>query len=242
MITDYQYRSLYDFVAAKGVQYTDLQIEIVDHMVCAIEENLNRQNKPNFDAARDQVYQSFGSNGFKRLKKKKEKALKSYWRRRVGSYLLKFFTFPKLVFTGMLTVIYFTLFKTYYLLRGSEDLSLTAGIFLAILIISSFALVLLSIYWENNRTKDPLVEKLLTVSAYNRIVVKGILGGLAWLVFTFLTDFQTPSSWFVIGMSILMSGYTILAYAALKIFPSWLEEEVKRDFPEYTMMLRTDLL
>jgi hypothetical protein len=42
-LTDEQTRELYEFTLRKRVRYYDVQIEIVDHLACAIEDRLDRE-------------------------------------------------------------------------------------------------------------------------------------------------------------------------------------------------------
>ncbi|MFN3299960.1 MAG: hypothetical protein ACK41Z_07180 [Sediminibacterium sp.] len=99
MITDAQYESLFAFCRKHYVQYYDVQVELVDHLVAAIEEKMNMNPKLSFEQALDSVYAGFGIKGFadivaSRIEMVSKKSRKQKWK-----LFFSYFTIPKIAMT-----------------------------------------------------------------------------------------------------------------------------------------------
>ena len=105
-LTADQINELFDFVKSKYVRYIDVQYELVDHLATAIEEEMKINAALNFQTALDKVYSRFPITGFDKFVTAKEKAIKKYWLRKVWHIMTQYFTFPKIVLTTMLILIY----------------------------------------------------------------------------------------------------------------------------------------
>jgi hypothetical protein len=60
-----QIECLFEFTRSHGVQYYDVQAELVDHLASQIEADMDANPKLSFHAALDEAYTSFGPKGFK---------------------------------------------------------------------------------------------------------------------------------------------------------------------------------
>lgn len=92
-----QIQSLFSFTAAKGVQWYDLQVELVDHLACSIEEKMKVDASQDFAAALDSVYKDFGLFGFSKVVQEKQTQLQRAARRLWWKEMLAFFTWPRIV-------------------------------------------------------------------------------------------------------------------------------------------------
>ncbi len=90
---------LFVFVQKKRVRYKDVQVELVDHLASAIEDELSADNTIGFNSALEKVYKEFGVYGFAKIVQEKEKASRIMWRNRIWLYFKKFYQLPHLIGT-----------------------------------------------------------------------------------------------------------------------------------------------
>ena len=76
MLTEEQIQSLFTFCENRKVQYYDVQVELVDHLSNAIEDEMKSNPKITFEGGLEKVYRSFGNKGFKPLVVEKQKMVK----------------------------------------------------------------------------------------------------------------------------------------------------------------------
>ncbi|MBT8189933.1 MAG: hypothetical protein KJO29_05855, partial [Bacteroidia bacterium] len=112
-LTSGEIEKLFDFVRSKNVPYKDVQYEIVDHLASGIEEIQSEEPGISFEKALAKIYSKFPITGFAVLQLEKEKYIKSYWRKRLGKYMLKFFQLPRIILTILLFLILFKIFTIY---------------------------------------------------------------------------------------------------------------------------------
>lgn len=79
---------LFEFTKEHYVEYYDLQIELVDHLACAIEEKWEKDDTISFEKALKDVFKKFGISGFSYLVNERKRKLeykylnlikKCYW-------------------------------------------------------------------------------------------------------------------------------------------------------------------
>ena len=63
-LTEFQIQELYTFTQKKGIEYIDLQDELVDHLICAIEDELSKDPTLTFETVFKSEYKKFGIFGF----------------------------------------------------------------------------------------------------------------------------------------------------------------------------------
>ena len=93
---------LFEFTRKKYVKYDDVRFEIVDHLASDIEAQMSEDSDLSFKSALWNVYSKFPITGFSQFIDEKEKAMSKYWRRKVLSVFIKFFTIPKIFLTVLL--------------------------------------------------------------------------------------------------------------------------------------------
>lgn len=146
-LTEKQIEMLFKFTSYQGVEYYDLQLELVDHLASAIEGELhNNPTLAPYDAL-EKVFADFGKKGFKKLIKEKEDIVRSENKKIWISIVKKYFTIPKITFTIVLFAIIYS-FSSYInpLQRFNVFISLTVTCFFA----QSFFIGFL---WKNSKKK-----------------------------------------------------------------------------------------
>jgi hypothetical protein len=106
-LTKEQIDRLFAFVRSKYVHYIDVQFELVDHLASAIEDEVQKDNKLNFENALRKVYARFPVTGFTNFIASKQKSLSNYWWRRYFNAMRTYFKLPKVILTILVFVISF---------------------------------------------------------------------------------------------------------------------------------------
>jgi hypothetical protein len=107
-LSDEQIQTLFSFTKRKGVHWYDLQLELVDHMACRIEEEITENSSLGFDAALDKVYKSFGLFGFAKVVQEKHKQLQRMAKKMWWKEVVSFLKWPRM---SLLFLIAFVLWK-----------------------------------------------------------------------------------------------------------------------------------
>ena len=109
-ITEQEIKLLFDFTKKHYVEFYDVQVELVDHLANAIEEQWKENPKLSFNEALQIEFKKFGIFGFTSLVEQKQAELHKYYNKMLWNELLKFVSIPKVVVTIALYLgIYFVL-------------------------------------------------------------------------------------------------------------------------------------
>lgn len=135
-LTNQQIDQLFTFTKKHYVEHYDVQVELVDHLANAIENQWKENPNVLFEEALQTEFKKFGIFGFTGLVEQKQSDLHKYYNKMLLREVLKFISIPKAIITvAMYLLIFFFLKKT-----GSFGeivmLSLILGSFLFYSIIS----------------------------------------------------------------------------------------------------------
>src|SRR5690606_7203967 len=115
-VTEQEIKLLFDFTKKHYVEFYDVQVELVDHLANAIEEQWKENPKLSFDEALQIEFKKFGIFGFTGLVEKKQAELQKYYNKMLWNELLKFVSIPKVVLT-------ISLYLGIYFFRSEEHTS-----------------------------------------------------------------------------------------------------------------------
>jgi hypothetical protein len=110
-LTEEQINDLFSFCEENDVKYYDVQLELVDHLSCAIEEKCREKPSLSYEEALWAVYDEFGASGFRRIISSKEKELEKKYARIQWKYIGEFFRLPKIVLTVLSAFILVVFFQ-----------------------------------------------------------------------------------------------------------------------------------
>ena len=110
-LTEEQLTDLFLFCEENDVKYYDVQMELVDHLSCAIENKWKEKPSLPYEEALWEVYDEFGASGFRKIVSSKEKELEKKFNHLRWQYVGEFFRLPKIVLTTSATVILFFVFQ-----------------------------------------------------------------------------------------------------------------------------------
>jgi len=110
-ITTQQIDQLFEFTKKHLVEHYDVQVELVDHLANAIEDQWKENPHISFEDALNKEYKSFGVFGFSGLVEQKQAALERHYWKLIKHGLIDFVSIPKVILTGMLFYVLFQFFK-----------------------------------------------------------------------------------------------------------------------------------
>lgn len=223
MLTNEQIQYLFTFCEQHSVHYYDVQVELVDHLANAVEEEITMDPKIGFEKALEKVHGNFGVMGFAPLVSEKQKFAEKQSRRIFWKLFKKQFHWPKIILFFLLSVMFFTLF--------SDKFSLIKRVFLSVNYSSMIILIPLFILQRTiaKTGKKFLIINLSWISSGIIFIgiFYGLLNELVKKVF-----FEFISSTFAIPIvSILLSTYLIIFIAAWQTLTS-VKKELYKTYPE----------
>ena len=233
-LTAEQIEHLFNFTRKKYVRYYDLQVELVDHLASAIEDEMLLDSNVSFENALQTVYKRFGITGFSKVVTQKRSALEKYWRKRMLSYMKEYFRIPKIILLVCLTGIIYQVFQL------MKYLNITSFAW----VIPIFLLLFIGGEWYYvktlNKTKFDSQKDLLTVESFNGMMfLPSFVLTQIMLHFLIQGNFFESEWWVMIILATLISFLLIFYHACLFVFPQWLKEEVETKYPNYISAIKT---
>ena len=122
------------------MEWYDLQLELVDHLACRIEEEMEADRSLNFEAALAKVYKGFGLFGFAKVVQEKQDQLQKAARRIWWSEIKAFFTWPKIILLSLFAFALWQLsliFDPTHLMRGFAVIYVLSSVAFLIYVIRS---------------------------------------------------------------------------------------------------------
>jgi hypothetical protein len=223
-ISEDQVEKLFEFCRDHYVPFYDLQVELVDHMASAIEEQWESQPELPFEKALGITFKKFGVWGFNKIKSQKQRELRRRFRRMLYKMFKDFYSWPKIVLTFLFTMVLFTIFRLV-----PNDF----WVFGAILTLFLFA----SLYGMHNMKKQ--IVKVVEGKRFMLLDYMKQAGAYVFLLIqmpnVFLNVLGRPMGWFVemgIWVTLLVS-FVLVSFAFLLYLDSFiLPKKVKENFLE----------
>ena len=219
--------SLFSFIRKKYVRYKDVQVELVDHLACAIEERMGNDASVSFTKALYDIYGEFGIYGFAKIIEEKEKNLNSFWRKRIWRYFMEYFQLPKILGTTSAMALVFYIVSSGLIFMPSIYLSMIIFIFV----------VIVYICYQNYMMEDQMQEYLYSKSYYTTAFPMTF--GVFFLplhygdiIFKTLLSPDVPMS-FLLLFSALYPLFIILAYLLLVKNPRNLKQDLLVNYAKY---------
>lgn len=109
-LTAEQIDVLFIFTKKHSVKHYDVQVELVDHLANAIEEQWKTNPNISFEKALQKEYKNFGVFGFSGLVEQKQTALQNHYWEVIKKEIRSFFSIPKIILT---VALFYVLFQFY---------------------------------------------------------------------------------------------------------------------------------
>src|SRR5690606_33822699 len=112
-ITEQEINQIFYFTKKHYVEFYDVQVELVDHLANAIEDQWKENSNISFEDALQIEFKKFGIFGFTGLIEQKQAQLHKHYNKMLLREVLKFISLPKVIITAALyLVIYFFIENT----------------------------------------------------------------------------------------------------------------------------------
>ena len=112
-VTEVEINQIFDFTKKHYVEFYDVQVELVDHLANAIEEQWKEDPSISFEDALQIEFKKFGVFGFTGLVEQKQNELHKYYNKMLWKEIVKFVSIPKVVITILLYLSVFYTLKNY---------------------------------------------------------------------------------------------------------------------------------
>lgn len=108
-----QINQLKQWISKRGFTHLDVQLEIIDHVACAIEEKLEKDSSKSLEVAFKEVHASFGVMGFSSLEESISKRVQKQVWQHTWKGVLHIFTSYKICFLVLYTLLALQVFNFY---------------------------------------------------------------------------------------------------------------------------------
>lgn len=234
-LTEEQLTDLFLFCEENDVKYYDVQMELVDHLSCAIENKWKEKPSLPYEEALWEVYDEFGASGFRKIVSSKEKELEKKFNHLRWQYVGEFFRLPKIVLTISATAILFFVFQITYF-----NFMFNFGL-LALSIVASFIFLLYSfpkkIKMNVEEGKSFVLLQQFKV-CQRQIIYLAVFPPLNAFIWGYLLQKQSdlvPKQmlmWeLVAALFYVFLGVVIIVYGFY--LPERIKEDFKKEFPQF---------
>lgn len=231
-ITTEETEELFVFCRRHYVYHFDLQIELVDHLASAIEEQWEKQPGLEFAAALNNSFGKFGITGFSKIKQLKQKELARKYNRLLWKYFTEFYRWPKMLMTLAFTMVLFSILK--------------AVNSIAWVLVPYFALLVIigTIYFffisPKNLKIDTTCNKKFMLVEYMKSIQLGVIliSQLPIGMFNIsrsLDLFSIHQNWALLFISLFIVSFNIVLFGYFFYIPGKVREHFKQQYPEFTL-------
>ncbi len=134
ILTQEQVDSLFGFCKKHYVQYYDVQVELVDHLVNAVEDEMKKDGQLSFETALEKVYAGFGYAGFAHIVDGRIKSMSKSNGKLRKQLFYSYFTWPKATMLACVFLL-ISLFQQFF--SGDEVWYLLAPFMIGLMIYDS---------------------------------------------------------------------------------------------------------
>src|SRR5690606_21304825 len=196
-LTKQQIEYIRTFIKQRGFTAMDLQLEIVDHVACRIEEKMGENPALSFEEALQQTYAEFGVSGFSKLEAAMVSSLRRKYFRQIKLELKRWLSFSGVLLVGSFACIVYQLFfliTTPWLLAitWSRYFALSLGAFLYL--------------WR----LAPRYRKLMVMQFASQIVLLPTFLFQIGFLFSELSDQMEQYPEYMLIYACLFVGFTLL--------------------------------
>ena len=225
-----QVDSLFAFCRKHYVNQYDLQIELVDHLAAAIEDQFNNDQRISFEAAHDNSFKGFGIFGFAKVMEQKQKALERKYRNLLFKYTIEYYRLPKLILTLACTLILFTAIR---LVHNPFWIITPYFGFVA-------GLIIFYIYWLYPRQYQIKTKEGMSFMLLDYLKGKQLLAAIMLQIPMQSAGLSQSMDYHLLGhtwpaliISFLLVLLTIFLYISLFILPIKVREHFIEQFPQF---------
>ena len=218
----------------RDVFHYDVQVELVDHLASAIEEQWIEDPKIPFKYALYVAAKKFGPTGFSQIKEQKQKELSRKYNRILWNYLLGFYRWPKMMLTLALSLGVFLLLK---------NISGLHWVFLSYTMVLCIGAVVYDLRYKSKHKIHTVGNKsFLLLSRLKQLQSTTMLlcnlPVISYFIFTVIREFEVslPNNNFVLfPIALFIVSSIIVLFGYFFHIPQKIKEHFSEQFPEFAL-------
>ncbi len=231
-ITTEETEKLFQFCHQHFVYHYDLQIELVDHLASAIEEQWEINPDLTFEEGIFKSFRKFGITGFSKIKEQKRKELNRKYNRALMKYLLEFFGWPKVLMTLAFTVMFATLLKT--VINDMWIIIPYFGILTIFIIYYYYKIFPKRFKIDKIKGKKFLMLETLQSTQFITLAAFQVPVQIPnFYNFTHASSLQ--NNYAIFGISFFIVLFTLALFGQMFYVPQKIKEDFNQQFPEFAL-------
>ncbi|UUV22176.1 hypothetical protein [Paenimyroides aestuarii] len=220
-----QIEQLFTFTKKHFVEHYDVQVELVDHLANAIEDQWKENPNILFEDALQTEFKKFGVFGFTGLVEQKQAQLHKYYNKMLWNEVLRFVSIPKVIITAVFYLGIFYLLN-YYTYWAENVLLAIMFISFLYLTIDGFRFMLIIKKEQKNKQRTWLIQSVAQ-SVFSLPIIG--FGGFYFNMFGHF--FESSNELSVLGMhflSLFFLLHFILFHVFFKIIKPKFKNEIRQ--------------
>ncbi|PZW44235.1 hypothetical protein LX95_00569 [Mesonia algae] len=228
-VTSLQIERLFQFTDQHFVDYYDVQLELVDHLANAIEEQWQENPDKDFETALQEEFKKFGVFGFLEVVEARQAAMQKRYHQLMWKEAKEFLKLPKVVILATAFLVSFTLIT-----------QITYGVYILIGILLCLVILFSLRFYKNNKEikrlrKQSKQKPYLLETLLNHTGQFGAFLNLPIQLLVLITKEVEINIWIGIIYGLLLTGVTLVFYITLFLLPRKRDEILQEAYPELKM-------
>jgi len=228
-VTSHQIERLFQFTDQHFVDYYDVQLELVDHLANAIEEQWQENSDKDFETALQEEFKKFGVFGFLEVVEARQAAMQKRYHQLMWKEAKEFLKLPKVVILATAFLVSFTLIT-----------QITYGVYILIGILLCLVILFSLRFYKNNKEikrlrKQSKQKPYLLETLLNHTGQFGAFLNLPIQLLVLITKEVEINIWIGIIYGLLLTGVTLVFYITLFLLPRKRDEILQEVYPELKM-------
>jgi len=228
-VTSHQIERLFRFTDQHFVDYYDVQLELVDHLANAIEEQWQENSDKDFETALQEEFKKFGVFGFLDVVEARQAAMQKRYHQLMWKEAKEFLKLPKVVILATAFLVSFTLIT-----QITYGVYILIGILLCLVILFSFRL------YKNNKEikrlrKQSKQKPYLLETLLNQAGQVGVFFNFPIQLFIILPDHLLTNFWTGLIYGLFLTIFCLIFYITLYLLPRKRDEILQEAYPELKM-------
>ena len=225
-VTSLQIDRLFQFTDQHFVDYYDVQLELVDHLANAIEEQWQENPDKDFETALQEEFKKFGVFGFLEVVEARQAAMQKRYHQLMWKEAKEFLKLPKVVILATAFLVSFTLIT-----------QITYGVYTLIGILLCLVIIFSVRFYKNNKEtkrlkKGSKQKPYLLETLLNHTGQFGAFLNLPIQILVLITKEVEINIWIGIIYGLLLTGVTLVFYITLFLLPRKRDEILQETYPE----------
>lgn len=230
-LTEKEIKILFDFTKKHYVEYYDLQLELVDHLACGIEEQWSQDESMSFEDALNKEFKKFGIFGFSDIVDNRKLELQKKYKKVINNVIVDHL--KKKEYVGLMI-----LFSIIYFLFTLLDAELTFIVAIVVFYsIGIFQLIRLNKQYKL-KTKVLGTKLVLVETIYKNFISISAASAFFNLGIQSILHLNVNFLYINMGAALILPFLYLILYVSCYYLPKHSEEIMKDLCPEYLLIMK----